>query len=330
MPTIEDVAEMAGVSVATVSRVLNNSYKVSREKHDRVMEAVKALNYQPNAMGRNLRLSETKIVLVVCSVVIRDVINGIQDVAKSLGYDVILSYNGNKAGGMDSIKFLKNRLVDGVIFSSVNFKSQELYNISAEYPVVQCCEYVNIPNSYLVSVDDEKAAYDMVVHLISQGRKRIGFITYEGPNNSLNFPHEREKGYRRALSDYGIPYDPKLKIVADYGYEGGCRAAGEFMKLSNKPDAVFSIQDMFAVGCLNTLKSNGIQIPDDIAVAGFDHWEIADMCEPKLSTVVQPFYDIGCETMRMMAAVLKGEVTTGRQIFINHQLLIRGSTVKGK
>jgi LacI family transcriptional regulator, repressor for deo operon, udp, cdd, tsx, nupC, and nupG len=330
MATIEDVAEKAGVSVATVSRVLNNNYMVSNEKKNRVFEAVKALNYQPNALGRNLRRSETKMVLVICTVVIDEAMAGIQDIAKELGYDVILSYTGNKRDGMCSIKFLENSLVDGVILLNMLFKDEELLTISEKYPVVQCGEYVDIPNSFLVATNDQKAAYEMTSHLIQLGRKRIGFVAYEEFGITSHFSLEREKGYKQALADHGIPYDPELKKIGDFSYESGIDAAKQFLSMKEKPDAVFCTQDNMAVGCVNTFKNAGVSVPEDIAVSGFDNVELAEICNPSLTTVNQSFYEIGRETMRLLVSLIKGEITIGRQVLINHQLIIRDSTVKNK
>jgi DNA-binding LacI/PurR family transcriptional regulator len=303
---------------------------VSQEKRNRVMEAVKTLNYLPNTVGRNLRRAESKMVLVVSSIVIQEVLAGIQEFAKELGYDVILSYVGNIKGNIESIKFLQNSLVDGVIFSNVSFGTQELDDISKQYPVVQCMEYVDIPDPYIVSVDDEKAAYDVVSHLIHIGRKKIGIISLDEEDNPRQFVVDRERGYKRALLDHGLRYDPDLKIIGDHSYESGSDAARQFFNMENRPDAVFSLSDTMAVGCLNTMKSLGASIPDDIAIVGFDNNDIAKMCEPKLTTIAQPFYELGRETMRMMVSLLKGEISTGRRVLLNHQLIVRGSSVKQK
>ncbi|MBP2643537.1 MAG: transcriptional regulator, LacI family [Firmicutes bacterium] len=328
MVTIADVAAMAGVSVATVSRVLNNSYIVSPEKRARVTEAIEALNYKPNVYGRNLRRTESKLILVVCSTVIEEIMNGIQDTAKDLGYDIVLNYTGSRKKSLDSIKFLQNGLVDGVIYSNLFFADEELINISRQFPVVQCGELLDIPNSFLVSNRDEEAAYNIVHHLISQGKKRIGLVTLSDAEASCHFSKEREKGYIRALTDFNIPYDPELIRRGDMSFEYGLEAANYFLQMKNRPDAIFCVQDIPAVGCINAIKSAGVAIPDDIAVAGFDNVELAEMCDPPLTTVAQPFYEIGRETMRTLVSLIKGEITIGRHILLDSELIIRGSTVK--
>jgi LacI family repressor for deo operon, udp, cdd, tsx, nupC, and nupG len=326
MATIDDVAKLAGVSVATVSRVLNNNYTVGQKNRDKVLEAVQILNYQPNAFGRNLRRSETKMVLVVCTSVIEQAMNGINDTAKELGYDVILSYTHSNGKGNNSIKFLENGLVDGVIFLNMIFKDEELINISKQYPVVQCGEYVDIPNAYLVSTNDERAAYEMVNHLINTGKRRIGYIAYDAFGMNPYFSREREKGYKQALADNNIPFDPELIKSADRSYKSGVIAATRYLELKNRPDAVFCSRDNLAIACINTFETAGLAVPGDIAIAGFDNNEIAEMCSPALTTVAQSFYEMGCETMRMLIAQIKGEITVGRRVYINHKLVVRAST----
>jgi LacI family repressor for deo operon, udp, cdd, tsx, nupC, and nupG len=327
MTTISDVATRAGVSIATVSRVLNNSYIVSSEKKIRVTEAIEALNYKPNVYGRNLRRNETKLVLVVCSTLIEEIMNGIQDVAKELDYDIILNYTGSRNKNLDSIKFLQNGLVDGVIYSSLFFADEELIKISRQFPVVQCGELLDIPNSFLVSTRDDEASYNMVCHLINQGKKRIGLVTLEGAEALCRFAREREKGYKRALADFNLPDDPALIYRGDISFESGADAAKYFIHMKESPDAIFCVQDNPAVGCINALKTAGISVPKDIAVAGFDNAEISEACDPPLTTVAQPFYEIGRETMKTLVSLIKGEISIGRHILLDSEIIIRDSTV---
>lgn len=327
MATIEDVAKLAGVSVATVSRVLNNSDIVSKEKKEKVLEVASQLNYQPNISGRNLRRSEAKMVLVVCAFVLDDVLLGIQDAAKRLGYDVIVSCTGGIQDVSDSLKFLQNGMVDGVIFMNMIFKAEELSGINKQYPVVQCCEYIDMSNSYFVATNDEKAAYDMVCHLIEQGKKKIAFVAYDGdPNQGTSFSNERERGYRRALIEHGLMANPLYRFSGDICVATGVEIAELCLKMEDRPDAIFCVQDMIAIGCQNALKKAGVKIPEEIAIAGFDNLEICEICDPPLTTIGQPFYEIGKETMNMLVMLIKGEIAVGRRVLIDHKLIVRGST----
>lgn len=330
MATIDDVAAMAGVSVATVSRVMNNSYVVSEDKRSRVLQAAQALNYQPSTYSRNAKKAEAKTILVICSVVIYEVVAGIQAMAKNLGYDVLIHYNATRNADLDSIKVLNNKMVDGVVLLNVLMDDEDLDELNKRYPVVQCGEYVNIANAFQVSTDNERGAYELVCHLISLGHRRIAFIAPDIYHGLPHFVHVREKGYRLALEEHGISFDPSLVIKADFSMESGYEAGRQILAMETRPDAVFCATDQIAVGCIHTFRDNGLKIPGDIAVAGFDNDEIAEICTPSLTTVAQPYYEIGCETVRLLTAMINEEMSVGRHIMIDYQLKIRESTVGRK
>ena len=166
MATIEDVAALAGVSVATVSRVMNNSYVVSEEKRKRVLQAAQTLDYRPPSYGRGQKKSVNKTILVICSVVIYEVIAGIQAMAKELGYEVLIHYSADYNADLSTVGILKNKMVDGVIMLNMLLDNDALSSISSRFPVVQCSEYVNLKNAYQVTVDNEGGAHAVVSHLI--------------------------------------------------------------------------------------------------------------------------------------------------------------------
>ena len=327
MATIDEVATLAKVSVATVSRVMNNSYVVSEEKRIRVLEAAQQLGYQPSTYSRNQKRAESKTILVICSVVIDDVVDGIQATANKLGYDVILNYSTVRSIDLDSVRFLKNGMVDGVILLNSVFGVEDQIRLSKMLPVVQCGEYVSVPNSFQVSTNNEKGANEVVEHLISLGRKRIAFVA---PKIHIGLPHfvkEREKGYRMALADHDLPFDPSLIVDADFNMDSGLEAGRRILAMDPRPDAVFCAVDTIAVGCVTAIRDAGLRIPEDIAVAGYDDAEIAQICSPPLTTVSQPYFEIGGSTMRLLAQLINEEIQIGRHIMIDHQLKIRESTV---
>lgn len=330
MATIDEVAALAGVSVATVSRVMNNSYVVSEDKRNRVLQAAQTLNYQPSTYNRSQKKAVNKTILVVCSVMIYEIVTGIQSMAKSLGFDVLIHYNAGRDADLESIKVLQNRMVDGIIMLNMILTDEDLIELNTRYPVVQCGEYVSIPNSFQVSTDNERGAHDMVRHLISLGRRRIAFIAPDIMNGLPHFVHVREKGYRQALEEAGIEFDPSLVIKADFSLESGYEAGRKILAMDKKPDAVFCATDQLAVGCIHVFRDNGLKVPGDIAVAGFDDDEVAEICTPPLSTVAQPFYEIGCETVRLLTAMIDEDMAVGRHVMIDYQLKIRESTIGRK
>lgn len=330
MATIDEVATMAGVSVATVSRVMNNSYVVSEEKRNRVLQAAQTLNYLPNTLNRSQRKTENKTILIICSVVIYDVVAGIQATAKKLGYDVLIHYNAGRNAELDSIKVLNNKLVDGVILLNILMDDADLAELNRRFMVVQCGEYVSIPNAFQVSTDNEGGAHAIVSHLISLGHKRIAFVGPDIFNGLPHFVHVREKGYRLALEEHGLAFSPDLVIKADFSMESGYDAGRRILAMADRPDAVFCATDQLAVGCIHTFRDHGLFIPEDIAVAGFDNTEAAEICTPPLTTVAQPFFEIGSETVRMLTAMINEEMSVGRHVMLDYQLKLRESTLGQK
>ena len=203
MINIKDVAMLANVSVATVSRVINNNSSVTEETKKKVKKAIKSLNYQPNMLGINLRMARTHIVLVlipnISNVLYAKIVKGIEDVAHKNGYNVMLcNTDSNVVRERIYINILKNRLADGIIFMASQLSAKEMNLLSTNYPLVQCCEYREDVNIAHVSVDDFSAAYKATTHLCSLGRKRIGLISSK---NKFNSTLKREEGYKKALED---------------------------------------------------------------------------------------------------------------------------------
>jgi len=330
MATIQDVAKTAGVSVATVSRVLNNNGPVSQSARDCVLRAIKELDYQPNLLGRNLRRTETKMLLVLLPNIANPfysrIVKGIEDVGRKNGYNILLCNTDSDRGReMAYLDLLKNRLADGVIFMAPELESGELSEIGARFPVVQCCEYKEGARVSHVSIDNFSAAYMAVRHLIDQGHSKIGLISCK---NGFMSTQQREKAYRKALEDAGIGYSAKLVRYGDYGFKSGLRAAKQLLSIEEKPTAIFAISDVMAIGAIRAVKEQGLKVPDDVAVMGFDNIDFASMCDPALTTVSQPKYDLGCVAMELMLRQIKEEIKEPQDVFLEHELIMRESTIK--
>lgn len=330
MVTIQDVAKEAEVSVATVSRVLNNSPSVNPETRERVQQIIERLNYRPNLLGRNLRRSETKMILVLLPSISNPfyskIVRGIEDIAHLNGYNILLcNTNGDSQRERVYIDLLRNRLADGIIVMASDLDKDELSDIGKQFPVVQCCEYKEGARVSHISIDNVNAAYNMMQHLISLGHRRIGMV---GCNNKNVSSIQREEGYKKALQDYNIEYDSNLIKYGDYSFKSGQVAAKAFLNMKDRPTAVFAISDMMAIGVLKELKNNGIKVPDDIAVAGFDNINIASMYDPALTTISQHQYDLGCTSMELLLKQVRGEQEEPQDLFLDYELIIRESTFK--
>lgn len=325
--TIKDVAKAAGVSVATVSRVLNNSASVSEETAKQVNKVIKELNYKPNFLGRNLRKCETNIILAIVPSIEQTyysrVIQGMQSKATELGYDIVVSTsNSHYKIEKKLINILTNRIVDAAVFMGTRLETELLNELNRQYCISLCCERVPDCNVLTVNVDDVKAAYDAVTCLIKKGHKNIAMISAGG---SACSSADREKGYMMALKDYGLESKSGYLFQGGYEYKNGGYAVEKFMKLSEKPTAVFAVSDMLAIGAVKKAGELGIKVGSDLAVMGFDNIQMSEMYTPSISTVEQPCYKIGRKVIQKTVENLSEKVNTGRYI-VEHKIILREST----
>ena len=328
--TIQDVAKAAGVSVATVSRVLNKSSSVSAETEKLVLDAIKQLDYRPNLLGRNLRRTETRLVLAllpnISNPFYSKVVKGIEDIGHKNGYNVMLC---NTDADPDREKLyldlLKNRLADGVIFMAPCLSREELTGIGQRFPVVQCCEYKEGAKVSHVSIDNFAASQKAIRHLVSLGHRRIGLISSK--NDFLSTRH-REEGYRKVLLDAGLEPDDSLVVYGHYSFYSGLRAMNGLLDLKDRPTAVFCISDSMAVGAIRAARERGLRIPQDLAVVGFDNITFAAMCSPMLTTISQPKYDLGATAMELLLKQIRGGMKERLDLILDYELIIRESTME--
>ncbi len=329
MSRIKDVAELAGMSVATVSRVMNESNFVSEASRKKVLDAVEKLGYRPNLLARNLRRTETRMVLVLLPTISNPfysrIVLGIEDVAHKYGYNIMLcNTDSDEAREKAYIDLLKNRLADGVIFMAPKAGGDMLSETASDFPVVQCCEYKEGAGVTHVSIDNYSAACKAVRHLLDLGHRSIGMISCQ---NSFLSTRERERAYRDVLEERGISVEQELLRYGDYGFRSGLRNALQLLSMDERPTALFCISDMMAIGAVKAAFEKGLDVPEDVAVAGFDDISFAGMYEPPLTTVAQPKYDLGRTAMELlMKRIEGGNSMEPEDIFLEHELVIRKST----
>ncbi|NRF90388.1 LacI family DNA-binding transcriptional regulator [Paenibacillus frigoriresistens] len=328
MITIKDVAKLAGVSTATVSRVLRENYSVKKETTIKVLEAVKALNYEPNILGRYLRTNETKTVFVVIpdiSDFFSNVLRGIEVVAKENGYQVLL---GNtqfiQEREYEYLKLLQQNKTDGMILLTSQTNKDQINELADQYPVVLACDYWEGSKVPMVSIDNISSARKATEYLIRQGHKRIAHIT--GRLNIIN-SRDRLTGYKQAVEEYQL-YDPLLIQIGegDFSYESGFQLAQKLLALELPPDAIFAANDEMAIGAVKAIKKNSLKVPDDIAVIGFNDIHIASVFEPALTTISQPMYKIGETSMKMLLKLMNQEPLLKRQLLLEDKLVVRETT----
>ncbi|MCR8656062.1 catabolite control protein A [Paenibacillus endoradicis] len=327
--TIYDVAREAGVSMATVSRVVNNNPNVKPATRKKVFEAIERLGYRPNAVARGLASKKTTTVGVVIpdisNAIFAEVARGIEDIANMYHYNIILcNADKKKDKEIRVINTLLEKQVDGLLFmgGAVTEEHQQAFK-TANVPIVLCAtsdESGEIPS---VDIDHETAAYDAVQSLIKQGHRRIAMIsgTLEDPSNG----YARFNGYKKALADAGIVYEDTLVRIGNYRYESGSDAMRYFLELANRPSAVFSATDEMAIGAIHAIQDKGLQVPADISVISVDNSRMASMVRPLLTTVAQPMYDIGAVSMRLLTKLMKKEHVEQAQVILPHELIVRQS-----
>lgn len=322
---IKDVAKMANVSVATVSRVLNKTRHVSEEIEKAVLEAARELGYTPNLLGKNLRQKCTGIILVMMSTLTNSfcskVVTGIANEAEKHNYHIMIcATNGLPEKEKIYLGLVKNRMADGMIVLNSTLSADEMSLISNHAAIVQCSEYTASENTPFVSIDNGLAAKDACEHLILNGRKRILFI---GVDNSLISSHLRMEGYRQALSCHGLPFDPGLVLYSNYGYRNTMRVVDRYLEEGHTFDAVFAISDRMAAGAVSALRKHGLTVPENIEVIGFDNTDIAYMVEPPLTTVSQPQTEMGKRAFSILYDKLNGGEP--ENVILPHKLIVRKS-----
>ncbi|MFS0727729.1 catabolite control protein A [Paenibacillus sp. 1P07SE] len=330
--TIYDVAREAGVSMATVSRVVNNNPNVKPQTRKKVFEAIERLGYRPNAVARGLASKKTTTVGVVIpdisNAIFAEVARGIEDIANMYHYNIILcNADKKKEKEIRVINTLLEKQVDGLLFMGGAVTEEHIIAFkSSNVPIVLCAttdEQATIPS---VDIDHETAAFDAVNALIAQGHKNIAMIsgTLQDPANG----YARFQGYKRALEQAGLAYDEALVRVGNYRYESGIEAMKYFLDMETRPTAVFAATDEMAIGAIHCIQDYGLKVPQDISVISVDNSRMASMVRPQLTTVAQPMYDIGAVSMRLLTKLMKKESVEDPRVILQHELISRQSVAQ--
>ncbi|SDU49583.1 LacI family DNA-binding transcriptional regulator [Jiangella alkaliphila] len=333
MVTIYDVARQAGVSAATVSRVLNGHVKVDPVLAGRVTDAVAQLGYRRNAVARNLRISQTTLWAVIVSDVqnpfFTSMVRGIEDVALSAGYSVVLC-NSDENPEKESnyiTAALAERMAGVVISPSSNRVDDVELLLQAGCPVVVIDRELDGLSTDTVLVDNEHGAQLGTAHLVEQGFRRIACIA--GPR-WLSTATQRLDGYGRALREAGQPVDPALVRHADFRERGGYEAMASLLddNAAAPPDAVFAANNLMTIGAMECLVERGVTVPSDVAIVGFDAIPWADLIRPTLTTVAQPTYEVGRRAAQLLTKRLASPAAEPTRIVLPTALQIRASSIR--
>lgn len=326
--TLHEIAKAAGCSVSTVSRALNNSdHPVNSQTRDRILSIANDLGYRPNVTARGLKMERTftigLIVYNIASPFTPVLIRGIQEHLKQNDYfSIIISTDWDSQLEDEAVHQLISRSIDGIIFveSWQEESSMRLDLIDKPYVFVYRLFNGSYANSVLV--DDRDGARLAVEHLVKLGHRRIGFIN--GPSD-WNASQERLSGYLDVLTQYNIPYDPLLVEEGTWEVQSGYPAAKKLLSRQDRPTAVFAANDLMASGAIYAIQDAGLNVPDDIAVVGYDDQDFTNFFKPSITTVRPPSFEMGKLAAELLLTRLERQFDIEEPLRVKGDLIIRES-----
>ncbi len=327
MATIQDVARLAGVSTATVSRALAQPSRVTRTLRERVIGAVDELGYEPNVAARSLRTARSSRILVsvpdISNAFYFNVIRGAEEAARQAGYSIILGDTRNDPDVEDEYAaMLKTKEVDGLLFlgGRVPETLRRMCAKATPAPIVNACELspdLGVPG---VHIDNEAAARDVLTYLVSLGHRRIGVLS--GPLEIL-LCQERLRGAQAVAAEARLP--PLAVLSGPFSVQTGEELAPQLLAATGCT-ALFCFSDEIAMGAIDALRRHGLRCPEDVSVVGFDDIRFARVFGPPLTTIRQPAARIGQEAVRILCEILAGNTAPVRSVMLPYDLVVRKST----
>lgn len=326
--SIKDVAKEAGVSIATVSRVLNEIDVVNEDTKTKVKEAIAKLGYRPNIVARSLKTQKTKTVGIIIPDISNqfypEIVRGAEDVANIYDYNIMLCNTDlDKEKEIEYLKILKEKMSDGILYMS-NFLESDTIELLKELDLPT----VLIENTDVsgripsVSIDNEKAAFDGVTYLIKKGNNKIAYVGSDKNYNSVSA--SRFAGYEKALKQNSILLDETLICFSGKKAKDGLAGIKKILEKTSV-DAVFCTEDEVAMGVINGLREKGIKVPEEVDVIGFDNIYSSSIFYPKLTTVAQPMYDMGSVGMRMLIKLITNSELDIKNYILDHEIIERDS-----
>jgi LacI family repressor for deo operon, udp, cdd, tsx, nupC, and nupG len=332
MANIYEVARRAGVSTATVSRVMTGQKNVvSAATRRRVLRAVEQLGYTPNSAAKNLRTLKTRKLLVTVPDIANPffalILQGIEDAAQREGYAVLLGDTQHDPAREDRYaQMLRRKEADGLIFLGHRLPAEAEQIVTSAAPrcapIVNGCEFsphLGVPS---VHIDNAKAAHEAMEYLYTLGHRRIGVVT--GPLVSP-LSRDRLRGAVACAKAAGFA-DRLITVSGDFSIGSGVAAAERLLQSRTRPTAIFCFNDEMAMGVIDTARRRGVRVPDTVSVVGFDDIRFARHTDPPLTTVAQPMREIGERCVKLLLEILQGQVIEPVSITLPHELTIRGST----
>jgi LacI family transcriptional regulator len=328
--TLEDIARLADCSRSTVSRVINGDVNVSVPTRQKVKKVIADLNFQPNLAARGLASGQTHILGLIIPLGVASIfsdpfypllIQSISTTCSQRDYSIMLWLAAPEFERRTIHQVLYNGLIDGVIVSSMSLNDPIIQSLAASnLPFVAVGRNPNDERTCFVDVDNYNGARAAINHLFTLGRRRIATIA--GPSDVI-VGVDRLRGYRDALKEHGLPFDPELVVEGDFSDAGGYTAMLKLML--KKPDAVFVTSDVMAVAAIRALQEAGFRVPEDVAIIGFDDITLASRTIPPLTTVRQPINLVGAGVVNLLVDMIEHPSSNQRSVILPTELVIRSS-----
>ncbi|WP_019420227.1 LacI family DNA-binding transcriptional regulator [Paenibacillus sp. OSY-SE] len=326
--TIYDVARAAGVSIATVSKVVNQTGNISEKTRERVLHIMKELQYQPSVVASALTGKKTStfglLISDLANPFFAEVARNLEDQAQAVGYSIVMCSTDNKDDkGLNYISLLQRKQIDGLIVACQFSKWSLLQDsVTANFPVVLFSKDIPSLSMHTVTVDDYKGGYEAIQHLISLGHSRIGVVTEDSPSGD-----HRVLGAKQAMSDSGITVNDDWIVKVNSSIEDGCEGAARVLQLEHRPTALFTCNDLIAVGSMQSAQRLGLSVPDDLSIIGFDDTILSKIVVPRLTTILQPIQEMAKETVQLL---LRQSDTPDmpKQKIVFHPQLVEGLSTK--
>lgn len=330
MVTVKDVAREAGVSLGTVSNVLNGKESVKPFNKEKVYKAVKKLGFQYNMTASALRTKTTKNIGLIIPTIVNpfypEMARGVEDEARNAGFTVFLcNSDRDEKKEREYIDALLSKGVDGIILFKPRLSPEELDHLNSRTPLVVEDWDQEINGGLLaISIDGYMGIIQGMNLLARYGHRRIAFIN--GLMESYSSRRKME-AYEKSLESWKIPYQREYAVFGNYSWKSGYNAAMHLLKLNPRPTAVFAANDMMAIGAVKAIQAMGLRVPEDISVMGYDDIEMSQLCTPGLTTIHVPKYDCGAAAFRLIRQSLGGGDIPAdkRQIMLDTRMVVRES-----
>ncbi|TJY39796.1 LacI family transcriptional regulator [Cohnella pontilimi] len=328
-PTIYDVARRAGVSIATVSKVINRNGKISERTREKIVHIMAEMDYFPNLVASALSSKKTNMLGLllpdISNPYFAEMSRHMEDRAFELGYHIVICNTDNRIDKeSDYLTFLQQKGVDGILLATGAAHPQSLETLSEKkLPIVLIAREVPQLPVNTVLVDDFRGGYAATEHLLQNGHRDIAIIV---ESIDLASSRERLQGYRAALAEQRCPYREDRVVVSDFSIRAGMEAAGMLLDGPRQPTAIFACNDLLAIGTVQAARSRGLQVPEQLSVVGFDDTFLATVIDPALTTVGQPIREIARQAVDLLHRQMTGEEQAKQRIVLLPELVVRNST----